>query len=641
MPIENKQPINKRFSRSFLLFISSIVGLMGYASFLSPLSWMRLVFFLVPIVVLCWSLTGTKKRFNFVLFVLILFLLFLFSSVLMSTGFTLLSANLSNPPDLDYPEFSMDLFNYSMTLDAIDSFLTPIFFFIFIGVPGMLIAGGIWAIVVGRVNEGVKAIIKVFIAFVMFTLVILAFDLIGLQIPGLTQAVKDAMNTYMNMMNDIYRWFTDNDILPDKPVGTPGNQLPGDDMPGPDGETGTSDDIKVGDLNKDGVIDPVEEFIYWITHLGTSTGGMSRVGGLNAAIQKSPIGFQIYIVSFCPMMISGINILFSLIFLSKKARMWNDEFFDDFLPKEEKIPMHLLHFNYKMGAFVGIIIFCAWLMFLNFARIYEETGIFQFTEIGYISIYMIMIAIPVIFLSMPKVAIYTKSNWRNTLKGTVFGLGILFLSFSFLSGTNRTLDAYSLEHTEFAWQQILNNLIFVAPAESMFFHVFILSFALGWMYRRGMKNTRSLSEAMVQDQISKIDTQIETIELVKNAFPKGRKEILLFSKQINELKGEKTNLGVNVRLRKDFMFQDLNSYALTYMIIILANFLFSVSHWIILAGTIDFFVFWLSGLGIIYLVAGCIITFIGWRYGWLSAILVHSLYNISQILMALMYSGAI
>ena len=637
MPIENKQAINKRYSRSLLLFLSSVVGFMGYASFLSPLSWMRLVFFLVPIVVLCWSLTGTKKRFNFVLFVLILFLLFLFSSILMSTGFVLLSADLSNPPDLDYPEFAMDLFNYNMTLDAIDSFLTPIFFFIFVGIPAILIAGGIWAIMVGRINEGVKAIIKVFVIFVMLTLVVLAFDCMGMEIPGVTQAIRDAMDTYMNMVNDIYKWITGgNDFIPDKPVGTPGNQLPGDTIPGPDGETGTSDDIIAGDLNGDGVVDWWEELIYWLNHL---PGGYSGIG-INAT-QKSPIGLQICVASSLPMTISGINVLFSLIFLSKKARMWNDEFFDDFLPKEEKMPIHLLHFNYKMGTFVGIIIFCAWLMFLNFARIYEETGVFQFTEIGYISIYMIMIAVPVVFLSMPRVAIYTKSNWKNTLKGTVFGLGILFLCFSFLTGTSRTLDAYSLEHTEFAWQQILNNSIFVAPAESMFFHVFILSFALGWMYRRGMKNSRSLSEAMVQDKTNKIDIQIETIELIKNAFPKGKKVTLALSKQINELKEDKATLGVDSMLRKDFMFQDLNSYVLVYIIIILANFCFSISHWIILAGTIDFFVFWLSGLGIIYLVTGCIITFIGWRYGWLSAILTHSLYNIIQILMALMYSGAI
>lgn len=634
--------IRKKYYRSIFLFLSSCIGFFGYSAIFKGLGWLRLVFFLIPIIFLCSALTGTRKKFNYVLFMLILFLMFLFSSILMSTGFILLSVS-ATPPDLDYPEFAMDLFNYNMTLNAIDSFLTPIFFFIFVGVPAILIAGGIWAIMAGKINEGVKAIIKVFVIFVMLTLVVLVFDGMGMEIPGVTQAIRDSMDTYMNMIDSIYEWATSMgvDIDPNATDTSFGGRL--SIPPGSTGDPNTKatdvlpDGNLAADSNGDGVVDWWEQFC-WDYAQALSVGTMDA---LKDATLSSPIGLQICIASSLPMTISGINVLFSLIFLSKKARMWNDEFFDDFLPKEEKVELHLLHFNYKMGAFVTIIIFCAWLMFLNFARIYEETGVFQFTQIGYISIYMIMIAVPVIFLSMPRVAIYTKSNWKNTLKGTVFGLGILFLSFSFLTGTSRTLDAYSLEHTEFVWEQVLNNLIFVAPAESMFFHVFLLSFVLGWMYRRGMKNSRNLSEAMVQDQTNKIDTQIETIELIKNAFPKGKKETLSLSKQINELKEEKATLGVDSVLRKNFMFQDFNSYILVYIVIILANFLFSISHWIILAGTIDFFVFWLSGLGIIYLVAGVIITVIGWRYGWLSAILVHSIYNITQIIMALMYSGAI
>jgi hypothetical protein len=253
-----------------------------------------------------------------------------------------------------------------------------------------------------------------------------------------------------------------------------------------------------------------------------------------------------------------------------------------------------------------------------------------------------MISIPVVFLSFPSVTIYTQSGWKNTVIGTVFGLGILFLSFNFLYGTTKTLDAYNLEYSGYAAQQVLNTFIFVAPAESMFFHVFLPSLFLGWLYQRGTKNADNTTKISTKDKINNLDAQITTLELVKSTYPKGDRNLKYFIKKINELKNKKRGFETKFTFsRKNFVFENFNTYVLFYIFIIIVNLVFSSTHWVILAGRMDFFIFWLSGLGIIYLIAGCIITIIGWRYGWLSAIILHALYNTIQILMATFIMGAV
>ena len=626
--MEDQKSWYGRYSRSIWLFLTAIVG---FISILPIFGFLRLALFVIPITCFCWAMTGNENRFNLLLFAFILAIILVFSSMFM-TSFISMSA--LDPPEIDYPAFSMENFNYTFTLDAIDSFLAPIYTFLLIGIPGIAIAGSIWAVIVGRIDIAIKTILKILGVILLMIIVVAAFDAFGYEIPGVSDAVKAAAEFYLGSINTVYDWITDIYCLItgcdgegpewDKPTGTPGGiQAP------PAGTTTTKEDgteVTHGDFDEDEDVDWWEEWLYSLFN-----------NQYDAALTKG-VGFQICVLSCVPWLASGLNVLFSLIFLSKKARIWTINFFDNVVPEIEEDPeLHLLSFNYKMGAFAILILFGAWMLFLNFAGIYQETGIIQFTQIGYISIYTIMVVTAVIFLSLPRVTLYVKSNWKNTTIGTFIGLAILYMMLQFMTGSTKTMSAYEYEYTDPAVLQVLNTFVFVAPAESIFFHILIPAFFLGWMYNRARKNLQRETLTIVEQKLEQINNKIDALEEVREIFPKGTKQRAMIVYRLESLRRRKNKLRRPVVLDKDFVFQDLNVYLLFYIVILGSNLLFSISHWV-LSG-VDFYIFWLSGLGIIYLVAGCIMTIIGWRYGWFSAILTHAIYNSLSIIMLALLAG--
>ena len=489
------------------------------------------------------------------------------------------------------PEGPMNLeaFNMSKILQYIEMMFGIIFLFLLFIVPILLIAGGIYAIISGSISEGVNAIVKVLIVFFFIIMAIFLFDLIGIEIPGISDGVVNAIKGFVGMIENIYRGLNTIDIF---------NIIP--DLPN------------------------IPEF---------SAGSSSTMFEFYT---ENPRSFIYTVSATLPMFISTICLFFSILFLSKKIRGRTIEFFDEFSPKDEIADdePHYFNFNYYMGFYAIIIILGAWFMYLNYTKAFRETG--AIANWGKLSIYMFMIIFPLIILSLPKITIYTRSNLKNTLKGFIIGMGILYFSLMFVCGSDQTLSAYSYAYSDTTWYQIFNTFIFVAPAESLFFHIFIPALFQGWLYNRARKNLTEMSGIAVEQEIIKNKGMIETYERLMDVVD-SKKEKTKLMKEINELKDEINELEPSISLSKQrFLFEELNVYFPFLLIVLLTNFFFSISHQV-LSG-VDFFQFWLSGLGFVYLVGGIIMTITSWKYGWFSGILVHAVYNSISIMMVVFYS---
>jgi hypothetical protein len=555
----------EKYWRSLWGLTGGIVGFLGY----SPLipDGIKLIFFLAPMIIFSFMLTGKERKFNYSFFAFLLLSVLLFSSSFISL-------------DASYtPSFSQETFHFAETMFMIENTVATFTTFIIVGIPALLLTGAIWAIIVGRINEGVKALLKVSMIIVFVITAIASLSLVGVDIFGISDGVLAGLEGMANSVAKVVSWAnpdTDFASLPELTAENPRNM------------------------------------IY----------------AINAAT---------------PLIISFICFVFALLFLNKKFRVSSIEFFDkqyfSFLEDETKEEMHLLRFNYRMLLFGGILSFSAFMMFLNFKRIYDETGILNFSEIGYLSIYAILMIVASVALSLPRYSIYTKSNLKNTVLGTIMGLAILFLSFQFLSGTERTLSAYGYEYNATPEYRVLNTFIFVAPAESLFFHVGVLAFGLGWMYHRADKNLSVHSNFELKHKIETREGYKQILVIMKadrSMTPHQQKQISnLLRKNEEEIRSFKAG----VSLKRDFLFEDnnKNSYILFCLIIFIANFAFSTTHWVL--SDLDFFLFWMSGLGIIYFVGGCLITFVGWRFGWLAAIMTHALYNTWNILGVIIITG--
>jgi len=624
-----------RNSRSLWLFITAVIGFVS----LHPIfAFIRLALFLVPILGLCYAMTGNENRFNILLFILYVAALLIIASTFMTSFFTF---NSLDPPELNYPEFSLDAFNYAVTMDSIESFFIVLYSVLLIAIPGIAIAGAVWAVVVGRIDVAISTFLKIFIAIMFVFVAVLVLEASGYTIFGLTDAVMTAAEFYIGTINAIYEWITDiyclitgcgdggGPSIPDILTDNTGYEDPdvGTTYEDHDGNT-----VVAGDINGDGVVGPIEEFFY---NLDINGGPF-----LLDAMADNPYRTQIMILSGAPLLASVLNIFFALLFLNKKARTWTIEFFDKSFPElEEDEELHLMHFNYRVFMFGIILLFGAWMMFLNFANLYRETGIIEFSQIGYISIYTILISVAFLTLSAPRITLYVRSNWKNTLMGLAIGLATLFIMLQFLTGSSKTLSAYDYEYGEYVLLQVFNNFIFIAPAESLFFHVLIPSVALGWMYNRSKSNLEKEKIKIAEEKIKTIDYKLAALEEFQELVKKEPKKLAYLKARKIYLRKRQRQLQRTVKLDKDFLYQDFNLAMIFFGVILGSNFLFSMSHWV-LSG-IDPLIFWLSGLGIIYMVAGIIMTYTAWRFGWLSCILTHAVYNSATIIMLTILAGGI
>lgn len=641
---EQKETFYEKYNKSLFLFLSALLSIIAYHPWFR---WIRLAFFLITIVTFCWSMKLKEQRFNWVFFTFVLLVILMFTSTFASTFFSL--SALDNPPEIDTPAYSVEAFNYSFTLETINSIFVPLYFFMLVFIPAVTLIGAIWALVKGEVNNGVKALIALTILMSLLVAFTLQFDAMGITIPGLTDAVNAFMDFYVNSISSVYNWmmcFVDPancEATQSDPAAnilgvrtTEPRDLGSQKPPG----SNAQEDIQ-GDLDNNGEIDWFESLAWYFT-------SSANKGSVYLDSMKSNMYFvQIGISSAIPLLMAAVNFMFSLLFISKKARRWTETKFEKNIPQiEEEEEFHYLSFNYKIATFYLVIATAGWLMFLNYAGIFKNTGIIDFYAFAYMSIYSILILASVIFLSFPRVTLYTKSNWKNTIMGTLLGSAIMFLSFEFVTGSSQTLSAFDYEYSNSTWYQVLVTFVYIAPAESLFFHILFAAMFLGWMKQRSRKNLEIESNFVAEHEIVITKAIIKVLENMKNSLPKTDKYIyerLQYESSISKYEQDLLELqNVNVIITKDFVFDDENTGILFYVVLFLINIIFSLSHFVpMIASGGDFYIFWLSGLGIIYLLGGVIISLIGWRFGWLSAVLVHAIFNVRTILMLSMATGGL
>lgn len=628
----------EKYNKSLFLFLSALLSIVAYHPFFR---FIRLAFFLITVVTFCWAMKTRDQRFNWTFFTFVLLVILMFTSTFATTFFSL--SALDNPPEIETPPYSVEVFNYSFTLETINSIFVPLYFFMLVFIPAITLIGAIWAIVKGEINNGVKALIALTILMSILVAFTLLFDSMGLKIPGLTDAVNSFMDFYVSSVTVIYNWimcFVDpancKDQAPDIPGQTPSGyeNPPAGTQYERNGET-----VVAGDINGDGVVDTWEEFFYNLNIEGPVLSFDT--------LRANPYYVQIGISSAIPLLMAAINIMFSLIFISEKARRWTETKFEENVPElEAEEEFHYLHFNYRIAVFYLILATAGWMMFLNFAGIFRNTGIIDFYAFAYMSVYSILIAVSVIFLSLPKVTIYTKANWWNTIMGTILGSAIMFLSFEFVTGSSQTLSAFDYEYSNSAWYQVIITFIYIAPAESLFFHVLFAAMFLGWAHERSEKNAEITSNYYAEHQITLNKAMIKVFENLRDTLPPEEEYIrqkIQYQSLISQYEQELIELqNITVVIDREFVFDDENTGILFYVVLFLINIVFSISHFIpMIASGGDFYIFFLSGLGIIYILGGVIISLVGWRFGWLSAILVHAIFNTRTILMLSIMSGGL
>lgn len=303
--------------------------------------------------------------------------------------------------------------------------------------------------------------------------------------------------------------------------------------------------------------------------------------------------------------------------------------------KEDSLKIKLIKFNAPALVFGAAVLVYAFAMFLTFTDSGMDVGLY--TVITAFCIILIIIGI------LPA----KTGNVRDTLEGTLLGVGGIFFFYNMLS---TGLSVIEFQDTSIL-VKILNQVFFTAPTESLIFHVTIpgisLLFAF-YMYTHFKKrNKRYLSENQILTLQLK---QARLRELYNQALTYDSTEIEYKGQQytVSGLSTEIFNIDNDIKLaeleqQKDITIS-LNTlifskvqytiFIATFCVII-PNIIFSTFH--SFRSQYNILDFWANGLGFIYLGSGAWLTFITIRYGWLPCILSHALINIISILLLGVY----
>jgi hypothetical protein len=221
----------------------------------------------------------------------------------------------------------------------------------------------------------------------------------------------------------------------------------------------------------------------------------------------------------------------------------------------------------------------------------------------------------------------------------------LFLIVQLFNTYNKTFDVLSLETVKTGIGYIMNQFLFVAPTESLLFHILIPSLVIGLLYVYTERTVLKYDSEEFNQKLHSIEASISTKEEMVDYYrTTGQKKKLAEEKSnLNDLRQKKNELS---RKERKARVTDKSLYGRSIYVavifafaIILPNFIFGLYHWF--NSDVDFFVFWTSGLGVLYLVSGCWFTFISLRYGWLACILTHAIHNSLTIIIVLLFMGLI
>lgn len=285
-----------------------------------------------------------------------------------------------------------------------------------------------------------------------------------------------------------------------------------------------------------------------------------------------------------------------------------------------------------------IFLLIIWIVAFMFYLSYTIESFLNYANIGFFGLYLIITSGCCIFLTLG-IGTPTK-NSKMTAYGIFLGVMLLFIYQNMFSQA-RSLNLIGLEYVNITSVQILNNFVFIGPTESLLFHVFGPSLVLFVFLRKNVvysdeelaeKKADLRNQILIAESTAKIRAELLDKQDVKDKkdYAKNIREVANLRIKLAKLENQ-TGTPVNNDTKAIS-----NSQFMVYLFSVFGfNILFAILHWF--KSGLTFEIFWSSGLGFLYLSSGMIITLVGYKYGWLAAILSHAIHNsLILLLVALM-----
>jgi len=590
----------------YLCLIGFFIGISGFLlSLFQILSGFKFFFFIIPVIILSVVLSSDKEYFNIDQFIFWLFLYLIISS-------SFITFDASNT------------FNVKTIVDYSTNLLDIITIFLFIGIPLLTIFGMIWAFIIGKVSSATKAaaFLAMFIGFTMLSFFL--FDIAGMEVFGMTKFVSSFYTEILTFLFEspieIYEGL--DGFLED----TPFVDIDLPEIPSKFKSTGENLDFNV-------MYNSLTELSY------------------------SEIIFTIH--DCLPLFASITCIFFALTMLRKDWEVQITKLITNIseASQEKKEPQRFYpNFSYSIILYIIFLLGFSFVVFLSYKNTFGQNPAADYEMIGFLSIYLFMSLIPLIFMLLTNLVYFRETHLFKTIKGTLIGtFGLFIMTRLFFIDT--IMSAYATqEDIDVSIAYIVNTFLFVAPSETLFFIIFIpgviASMILGY-------SRKKLNEADKAGEIKftknfyliEIDRQIVIHSAIADYYKENQNSI----SEKRAFANNQENLTALVDIKKEIerypdedqidiktLFGRGSNFAIFILFgVIGSSFIFASVHWIILflsTGT-DFFLFWLSGLGVIYFSAGCWFIFISMKYGWSAGILVHAFYNTSTLILFLLIGG--
>ena len=594
---------------AYLGFITGFIGLI----FL-PIGF-KVVAFFFPAIFLCLSLNREKYNFNLLLFLIILFP-FLFI------------------PSQMFTFDASQTFDVDQIVSGVHSGIAMVIVMVYYGVPVFLIAGSMFAIVVGRIDSASKVVIRTMFLMGALFIVLYAFIFLGMDPTG--GILTDIGNYYITLIIAVFE-------LPS----TIYNVVRG-------GINAINSIIKGVEVALETFADPtgaLDVDFHFATLPNLPSLPSYNIGGLtfDASWQKfNAMDYETHTYAIndaLPIIMTGLCLITGL-FMTRKT--WEKEIVRKIdLLFGDKEPEHKEYFggvDLGMYVFLTIVLTCGWYLLLSYGGSYGTDPLQDWRMILYI-FYSVIIVVCVLLLTTKDLFYYERSNLKNTIKGTILGVIILkLITFLF---TPQILDAYSNADLSNDLTYIGLTFIFIAPAESLFFFVFYPGMVFGVLLRSSNKKRKILYESDRKLKLAIIDTQIETLTK-QSEIAKLQKNTKLF----NWLKAsidylEKKRMSRELRqpvilMQKKAVFGRRNPLILFIVFgVFLPAFLFSTIHYpmIALSTGIDYATFWNCGLGMIYFCVGVFFILLSISAGWQSSVWSHAVFNTLTIWLVIVTLG--
>jgi hypothetical protein len=357
-----------------------------------------------------------------------------------------------------------------------------------------------------------------------------------------------------------------------------------------------------------------------------------------------------------------------------------------------KWEVHLDTFHW--GLFGVLIVIVLW----GFSRFLMSTDAVGFGNPGWLALYMIITLVASIPVLLGKLPVFEGTTSSNAM-GVLMGMAGLFLAAQALSSVSaQDMGAFALNVTSFMsavplWGSTLlsvgDTFAFTAITESLLFQIVIPCLSLLYLYRR-IRNVeqrdtdiqlgakirereldikRAETLILIYSDKKKLNEELVNVIAVAKIFPKEakllesvekrqklsskiaylRKQVLKANEEILQIKDY---LGKHASVTWGRMVFSKWSYAPYFLVVtvLLPNILFAIFHYFRSGGydTLgnmnppqDFWLWAVQGPFLIFVVSGMILTLIGMRYGWYSAILTHGIWNAMLIMLSAVAIGGL